>query len=241
MQLGFLSPFTRFHGNGLREPWHYGDTATAVAQHYGQLRYRLIPYLLAAAEEACARGLPLQRALALEFQGQPGVERIDDQLLLGPDLLLNPVQEAGARTRTAWLPEALWHPLDGGAPLAGGRFAVLPAPLERMPVLVRGGALIPSYPEAQQHLKQPVPERLQLTAYASDRCRLRTLAFDDGAGRVEAAHASSDAGGTVTVRCARAVTVRIIGGDADAIDLPPGGGEVRYRRDAAAGCSTRHG
>lgn len=183
MQLGFLSPFTRFHGNGLREPWHYGETATSVAQHYGRLRYRLIPYLLAAAEEVYARGTPLQRHLALEFQGQPGVDGIDDQLMLGPDLLL-------------------------------------------APVLVRGGALVPAYRGAQQHRKQPVPETVVLTAWSSDRERLRELTFDDGRGRFIASHVSGAAGGVVRVAASgRRVELRLV--DVPAGSVRSSSGEVR--------------
>lgn len=200
LQMGMLSPFTRFHGNGLREPWHYGDTAVQVAQYYGQLRYRLIPYLLNLAEEAVADGTPLLRHCQLECEGEPGLWNLDDQYFLGPDLLVAPVQQAGARSRWVYLPRGDWFCHRSGTRYSGGQWHDLAAPLEHLPLLVRGGALIPRYRQAQQHLKEAIPDQLILDVWPSSSERQLHWHFDDGAGRVEAWHESNADGGRIRVQ-----------------------------------------
>ncbi|MFW5845383.1 MAG: glycoside hydrolase family 31 protein, partial [Planctomycetota bacterium] len=227
LQLGMLSPFTRFHGNGVREPWHYGDTAVAVARYYGRLRYRLIPYLLALAEEAVAEGIPLQRHCALACPDEPGMAHLDDQFLLGSDLLVAPVQEAGARQRLVCLPRGTWYVFEDDQRLAGGSWHEIAAPLERMPVLVRGGALLPSYEEAQQHLKEAVPDLLQWDCWPASAPRRVARHFDDGGGMVRASHDSGPAGGRITIHAGdRPQLVHLHGIPVRAIQAPA---EARIR------------
>ena len=111
-QFGLLSPFSRFHGTTPREPWEYGDAALDIVRHYAQLRYALMPYLLAAAHESTLTGLPMLRHLYLEFPDEPNVDTIDDQYMLGPDLLVAPVLTAGATSRYVYFPKGRWWALE---------------------------------------------------------------------------------------------------------------------------------
>ncbi len=175
-QFGLLSPLSRFHGNGPREPWHYGDTAVAVVRHYARLRYALMPYLLAAAHESCTSGVPIMRHMALEFPNEPNVHTLDDQYMLGPDILVAPILVEGATERFVYLPAGRWTMLEKpGTPLEGGRFVKVAAPLERIPLFVRDGAVVPRYAEPPQHLKEPVPEQMVLDIYGGDSCRHLTV------------------------------------------------------------------
>jgi alpha-D-xyloside xylohydrolase len=204
MQVGLLSPFARFHGNRLCEPWHYGAQAVAVAQRYTRLRYRLVPYLLACASEACATGIPIQRHCLLEFPGEPGLHALDDQILLGPDLLLLPVLEPGATSRQAYLPTGRWYDYDDPAvSYDGGRWHTIPAPLDRIPLLVREGAIIPRYAQDQQHLKEPRPAEIEVAVWPGD--RPHQVRCDDGAGAV---HVVRDAQGLRIAAGARPVALR---------------------------------
>jgi alpha-D-xyloside xylohydrolase len=167
-QLGLFSPFSRYHGTQPREPWEYGETALNVARHYVNLRYSLIPYLLACASEAHATGLPLQRHMKLEFQDDPATANLDDQFMLGPDLLVAPLMQDGARSRMVYFPAGKWYALEGHEVLEGPRFHAVDAPLERIPVFVRAGALIPRYTHAPQNLQGPAPSELALDIYPGE-------------------------------------------------------------------------
>jgi alpha-D-xyloside xylohydrolase len=165
-QWGLLSPLARFHGTTPREPWHYGDKAVEVVRHYARLRYALVPYLLAAAHESTQSGLPILRPLALEFPHLPRVDAIDDQYLLGSDLLVAPVFQAGARSRPVYFPEGVWRRLDGDREsVQGPGFREVAAPLERLPVFVRPGAVLPRYAQPPQHLKGPAPREWTLDLF----------------------------------------------------------------------------
>jgi len=163
VQVGFLSGLTRFHGaSGPREPWAFGEQAVEITRYYAKLRYRLMPYILAAAHTACRTGLPLMRHLALACPDEPNVHTLDDQYLFGPDLLCAPVLQPGATERWVYFPAGRWHRHDGEHVIEGPGFHRVPAPLKRMPLYVRDGAAIPQYEQAPAHLKGPSPKRMLL-------------------------------------------------------------------------------
>lgn len=144
-QLGLLSPLCRFHGaNSPREPWHFGDKAVEVVRHYARLRYRLLPYFRRVAEEAYTEGMPLMRHLHLECPEEPGTEFVDDQFLIGRDLMVAPIFAAGASRRMVYFPAGDWEALEEqrGPIYQGGRWHEVPAPLERIPIFHRAGACI---------------------------------------------------------------------------------------------------
>jgi len=130
-----------------RTPWnvaeHAGDSdVTSAYRFYARLRMNLIPYLLALGTEATNTGLPLMRTLALEYPNDPRAVQIDDQFLLGPDVLVAPVLTPGVEERSVYLPERNWWDLWTGAPVPAG-WITAPAPVDTIPVFVRGGACIP--------------------------------------------------------------------------------------------------
>ena len=143
-QWGLLSPLARFHGtNCPREPWYFGEKAVEVVRHYARLRYRLVPYLKRCFAEACATGLPLLRHLALQYPSDPVAHAIDDQYLLGPDLLVAPVFHPDERERRLYLPAGNWTAWDDETTFAGEHWITVPAPLERIPLFRRSDAEIP--------------------------------------------------------------------------------------------------
>lgn len=139
MQWGMLSPCTRFHGTSPREPWHYGSEALAITRHYARLRQRLLPYLKECAELAQKEGLPILRPMVLEFQDEPGMSAIEDQYMLGPQLLVAPILQAGQRERWVYLPQGAWRALEDATKqiYEGGRYIKAEAPLERLPLFLR--------------------------------------------------------------------------------------------------------
>jgi alpha-D-xyloside xylohydrolase len=154
-QYGAFCPLFRLHGNrepgvpgeicgGPNEVWSWGPEVEAILGTYLKLRERLRPYVMAAMREASRSGLPPMRPLALAFPGQRQAWDCDDQFLLGPDLLVAPVYEPGARTRHVWLPAgANWTEAWTGTVHQGGRDITVEAPLERIPLFLRDGATLP--------------------------------------------------------------------------------------------------
>lgn len=91
-QFGLLSSHSRYHGStAYKVPWLYGDEAVDVAREFTELKLQLKPYLFKMAQETHETGVPMMRAMVLEFPDDPTCEDIDTQYMLGDDLLVAPV------------------------------------------------------------------------------------------------------------------------------------------------------
>ena len=167
MQIGALYPFARTHSMWLKhrqEPWRFGKRVEAIARTALELRMRLLPYLYGLFCEAEATGAPIWRPM---FWHDPDDERaaaIDDQLLLGRDLLVAPVLERGATEREVYLPAGAWTALDDDARYMGPRTVRVAAPLERIPIFARGGCVLPMR-SAVRHVGEIPEEPLILEVY----------------------------------------------------------------------------
>lgn len=216
-QWGLLSPFARFHGTTPREPWRFSPEAVEVVRSYAGLRYALLPYLLACAGESVEQGLPILRPLALEFPTEPGIETIDDQYMLGPDLLVAPVMEPGATTRQVYFPAGQWWPIypnggqeRGAAPVSGPGYREVAAPLERLPLYAREGAAIPRYRQAPLHLKGSAPREWQIDLYPGD--SQRRLEIHEPGFRLSIDYQVNGGGGQLELSPAPVtIAVRLIG------------------------------
>jgi alpha-D-xyloside xylohydrolase len=219
-QFGLLTPFSRFHGTTPREPWHYGKTALEVVQYYARLRYRLIPYLMACADEAAKTGLPLLRHMKLEFPDDPYTDQIEDQYMLGGDILVAPVINEGARSRPVFFPSGTWWSIDDATLMVEGPgFAEMDAPLNRIPVFARGGAVLPMFAEAPQHLKGSEPRPLVLNILPGD--SKRVLRFEDGGKTIEIRYESKDGAGRLRINRLVAQThVKLVGLSAGKVHAP---------------------
>ncbi len=139
LQLGAFSPLFQLHGMGSREPWRFGAEAREIARGYFRARERMLPYLAALAEEARTEGNPIWRPLPWAFSDEPDAHRIDDQFMLGPDLLIAPVLTTNP-AREVYFPSGAWIDLWNGAAVTGPTRRIVDAPLARMPVYARAEA-----------------------------------------------------------------------------------------------------
>jgi alpha-D-xyloside xylohydrolase len=112
-------------------------------RRYAKLHNSLFPYLYTYADRATKTGLPIIRHLMLEWPNDPHTYTADHEYMLGRQILVAPVVKQGARTRDLYLPEGAWVDYWTGEILHGGVQAQVPAPLERIPILVRAGSVIP--------------------------------------------------------------------------------------------------
>jgi alpha-glucosidase len=90
---------------------------------------------------------------------------IDDQFLLGRDLLVAPVCEKGMTSRQVYLPEGLWYDWHSGEALEGGRWITCETPIERIGIFVRGGAVVPLWPDAPQRADGYQPETIEVRLF----------------------------------------------------------------------------
>jgi alpha-D-xyloside xylohydrolase len=141
-QFGALSPLVRLHGTTSRLPWDFPGDAGRLATEALRLRYRLMPYLYSAAVDAARTGAPMMRALLVDSPGDPTAWTAEREYRLGRDLLVAPVFDPDGG-RHVYLPDGRWVDYWTGEVHTGGRHVWVLSPLEKFPLYVRHGALIP--------------------------------------------------------------------------------------------------
>ncbi len=160
LQYAAFLPMFRSHGTDVpREIWRFGEEGTpfydAIAACI-RLRYRLLPYIYSLAAAVTREGVAMVRALALEFPADVRTHTVADEFLFGPSLLVCPVTQPMyydrnsrpisdvPKTREAYLPAGVqWFDFWNGTLYDGGKSVVAGAPLERIPVFVRAGSIVP--------------------------------------------------------------------------------------------------
>jgi alpha-D-xyloside xylohydrolase len=146
LQFGVFSSHVRAHGKQPREPYAYGPQTEAIARRYLKLRYRLLPYIYSQAVQSAQTGLPMARAMVLEYQDDPATYPLDLQYLFGDSFLVAPVVRRDNRCRV-YLPAGEWLDYWTKEMVSGPCWLDLVAPLERLPLWVRAGEIIPMGPE----------------------------------------------------------------------------------------------
>jgi len=149
-----------------------------VARKYLELRYRLMPYLYTAVRQAHDTGLPIMRALWLQYPNDSLAVRQDDQYLWGPNMLVAPVTRPGATTREVYLPDGMWYDFWTERKRQGNQTITRYVDLETMPLYVRAGTVLPMAP-VREFTGQAVDEPMTLRVYPG-RDGHYTLYEDDG-------------------------------------------------------------
>jgi alpha-D-xyloside xylohydrolase len=131
---------------GDNEVWCWGEQVEGILRHCLLTRERLRPYVMRLMAEFSATGAPPMRPLFFDFPDDPAAWGVDDQHMFGPDLLIAPVLEFGARSRSVRLPAgSRWTEVWSGRSLEGGQVVEVDAPLERIPVFAREGAAMHAF------------------------------------------------------------------------------------------------
>ena len=144
-EYGTFLPTLRVHGERKHtEIWAYGRQAEAILARYDRLRYQLIPYIYSLARHTYESGAPFMRALWMDFPGDPKVADIGDEYMFGPDFLVAPVTSQGQTRKQVYLPAgADWYDYWTHTRIPGGRTVTVDAPIDRIPVFVRAGSILP--------------------------------------------------------------------------------------------------
>ena len=166
-QYGAFCPIFRVHGtrtNDQNELWSYGPEAQAILTNFDRLRYELLPYIYSLAWKVTSENYTLMRPLVMDFASDARVQDIGDQFLFGPAILVNPVTEPGVPTRRLYLPKARWYDFWTGSAVDGGKTVDAPAPLERIPLYVRAGSILPIGPDVEYSTEKPA-DPIELRVY----------------------------------------------------------------------------
>ena len=159
-QFGAFCPLFRVHGQfPYREIFNIAPAGSPAYQsmlYYDQLRYRLMPYLYTLNGQAHHQHGTLMRGLVMDFGADAAVRDIGDEFMFGPSLLVAPVTDYRARSRPVYLPKGIdWYDFYSGQLQAGGQQLKADAPLERLPLFVRAGSIVPFGPALQYTGEKP--------------------------------------------------------------------------------------
>lgn len=150
VQVGCFSPFFRNHSaksTHRQEPWSFNQETLDINRKYIKLRYSMLPYLYDLYWRSESTGLPVMRPLVMEYQHDDKVKGINDQFLLGSNILVAPVVAQGQRIRALYLPEGEWIDYWTKEVIQGGNYILREAPLDTCPIYIKAGSIIPNYPE----------------------------------------------------------------------------------------------
>jgi len=157
-QYGTFNPILRVHGTRRpdeNELWSYGPDAQKILVDFDRLRYRMLPYIYSLAWKTTSEAYTPMRPLAMDFRTDVRADNIGDQFMYGPAFLVNPVTEPAATTRQLYLPQAKWYDFWTGASLDGGRMIDAATTLDRLPLYVRAGSILPLGPDEEWSTEKP--------------------------------------------------------------------------------------
>ena len=165
---GFLTSHTRAHGAPPTEPWLYDSKRVQdVFRKSAEMKYRLMPYVYAQAKECTEKGLPMLRALFVEFPDDPGAWKVDAEYLFGSHILVAPLLESGMTGRTVYLPEGKWIDYQTEKVYEGGWHRIEAGSLPII-MLVRDGSVLPHLKLAQSTAEMDW-SKMSLKVYSADK------------------------------------------------------------------------
>ena len=157
-QFGAFSPIFRVHGTRYpdeNELWSYGPEAQKILVDYDNLRYRLLPYIYSQAWQVTSNHGTLMRPLVMDWREDLEAQNISDEYLFGPAILVSPVTTQGATSRRVYLPKSSWYDFWTGVRVEGGKYVNADAPLQKLPLYVRLGSIIPMGPTMEWSTEKP--------------------------------------------------------------------------------------
>ena len=184
IQIGAFSPFFRTHteqGSSAQEPWSFGEEVERISRKFIELRYRLLPYFYTLMWEAAESGSPVLRPMFWHYPDEPHVydHAWQHQFLVGENLLIAPVTREKARLKKVWLPKGKWLDLNTEKVYDGRQAIIVDAPLDRLPMFLRNGGMLPSRP-ATQFVGEKPADLLTLDVFAKDEYANFVFYEDDG-------------------------------------------------------------
>jgi len=166
-QFGTFNPILRVHGTrktDQNELWSYGPEAQKILVSFDRLRYRLLPYIYSLAWMTTNKSYTPMRPLVMDFRSDVRAQNTGDEFMYGPAFLVNPVTEPATGSRQVYLPDAKWYDFWSGTSVQGGREITAQAPLDRLPLYIRAGSLVPLGPD-EEWSTEKLADPLELRVY----------------------------------------------------------------------------
>ena len=188
IEVGAFFPFMRAHTvpeAANKEPWAFGPEYEEYNRRAIERRYEFLPYLYNAFRQAAATGMPVMRALMLEYPNDPATWELSDEFLVGGDLLVAPILEAHASERDVYLPRGVWYDLRNDREYEGGRTVRVKAGPGEIPLFAQEGGILFRAPGMQSTEEWPKAELIfdiysrkgSARAYLEDDGKLKSREF----------------------------------------------------------------
>ena len=181
-EFGSFCSIMRAHGHDGREPWLYSKNAQGILRKYLKLRYKLFPYIYSSAWQGTSQGIPMMRAMALEYQDNADAWTKQNQYFWGDWFLVAPALSENATDVNVWIPPGQWYDYFNGTKYTGPQDINVRAELDEIPVFVKAGAIIPMGPDIRYADEKPLNE-ITLDIYPTIGTSSYTLYEDDGVTR----------------------------------------------------------
>lgn len=182
LPFGFLSSHTRAHGAPPTEPWLISESFTQAFRESAEMKYKMMPYVYAQAKDCSEKGLPMVRALFVEFPDDPGAWLVEDEYMFGSQILVAPLMESGS-SRMCYLPKGKWIDYQNGKIYEGGYQEISAGKIPAI-ILVRDGSLIPHVPLAQRTDKIEW-DKIEWKAYSADKKKCKGWLYRPGDEKIQ--------------------------------------------------------
>ena len=170
VQLGVFHPFCRVHSSGDhgdQEPWSFGEEITNIVRKFIELRYQLLPYIYTTFYNYVTNGVPMLQSMVYYDQEDTQTHFRTDEFLLGPHILVCPVQEPNAQGRRMYIPKGKWYNYWTEEIVQGSIEKWVSAPLDKIPLFIKEGAMIPKYP-VQQYVGEKEINEMKIDVYYTE-------------------------------------------------------------------------
>ncbi|NNJ89194.1 MAG: DUF4968 domain-containing protein [Eudoraea sp.] len=167
IQLGIFHPFCRVHSSGDhgdQEPWSFDAEVTKIVRKFIELRYQLLPYLYTAFYKYYKESVPMIQPLVYFDQEDHQTHFRTDEFIFGEQILVCPIQEPNAKGRRMYIPRGIWYDYWTNETIEGGTEKWVDADIDKIPIFIKEGAIIPKYP-VQQYVGELTIKELQLDVY----------------------------------------------------------------------------
>ncbi len=170
IEAAVFSPFFRNHsakGSKAQEPWKFDEQVMDIYRKHVELRYTFLPYIYDLFYQGLETGLPVMRPLVLHYEDDVNTYNLNDEFLVGENVLVSPVVEQGATKKLVYLPRGTWYDYFTGQAYEGMQYIVKDAPLDVCPIFIRERSIIPTY-EVVQYVGEKTYDRLILVTTPGD-------------------------------------------------------------------------
>lgn len=181
IQLGVFHPFCRVHSSGDhgdQEPWSFDNDVTDIVRKFVELRYQLLPYLYTMFWRYCKENVPMLKPLVYFDQKDTQTHFRTDEFIFGEQILVCPVQEPNAQGRRMYVPKGKWYNYWTEEVIVGGKERWVVADIDKIPLFIKAGAIIPKYP-VQQYVGELDITELVLDVYFKKGAE-NSLVYEDG-------------------------------------------------------------